>query len=205
MILVDTAFGSVPCLKGVRKRRYAAIVGVRCDGHQLLSAIYDEKTAKPLRQLPCVEILRRVWVQQYYQEAGVVQWRTTDNLPPNKQLIFSPYDPEARNRTKREMNWTGYTVHLTETCDSDKPHLITHVETTPATTGDVEMTGVIHQALADQDLLPGQHLVDTAYVDAQHLLSSQVDYDLDLVGPVPSDTRKASPSWSRFWSVLFSN
>jgi len=79
------------------------------------------------------------------------------------------------------MNWTGYTVHLTETCDSDKPHLITHVETTPATTGDVEMTGVIHQALADKDLLPGEHLVDTAYVDAQHLLSSQVDYDLDLV------------------------
>jgi transposase len=163
-------------------------IAIGCDGHQLLSAIYDEKTAKPLRQLPCVEILRRVWVQQYYQEAGVVQWRTTDNLPANKQLIFSPYDPEARNRTKREMNWTGYTVHLTETCDSDKPHLITHVETTPATTGDVEMTAVIHQALADKDLLPGQHLVDTAYVDAQHLLSSRVDYDLDLVGPVPSDT-----------------
>jgi hypothetical protein len=31
MILVDTAFGSVPFLKGVRKRRYAAIVEVRCD------------------------------------------------------------------------------------------------------------------------------------------------------------------------------
>jgi len=27
-------------------------------------------------------------------------------------------------------------VHLTETCDDDQPHLITHVETTPATTPD---------------------------------------------------------------------
>ncbi len=176
-------------LPQTKQQQQQLAIAIGCDGHQLLSAIYDEKTPKPLRQLPSVEILRRIWVQQYYQEAGVVQWRTTDNLPPYKQLIFSPYDPEARNRTKRDVNWTGYTVHLTETCDSDKPHLITHVETTPATTGDVEMTAVIHQALADKDLLPGQHLVDTAYVDAQHLLSSRVDYDLDLVGPVPSDTR----------------
>jgi transposase len=117
-----------------------------------------------------------------------VQWRTTDNLPPYKQLIFSPYDPQARNRTKRDVNWTGYSVHLTETCEEDKPHLITHVETTPAATGDVEMTQVIHQALADKDLLPGTHLVDTAYVDAQHLLTSQAEYQLDLVGRVPKDT-----------------
>ena len=150
------------------------------DGYQLLLAIYDEQTPKPLRQLPCVEILRRIWVQQYYLEAQVVQWLTPDSLPPNKQLIFSPYDPEARNRTKRDVNWTGYTVHLTETCDLDKPHLITHVETTPATTGDVEMTGVIHQALAAQDLLPREHLVDTAYVDAEHLLCSRVDILTEL-------------------------
>jgi hypothetical protein len=31
VILADTAFGSVAFLQGVRKRRYAAIVGVRCD------------------------------------------------------------------------------------------------------------------------------------------------------------------------------
>jgi transposase len=175
-------------LPPTKQEQQQLAITIGCDGHQLLSAIYDGKAPQPLQQLPCVEILRQVWVQQYYLDTGVVQWRTTDNLPPNKQLIFSPYDPEARNRTKRQMNWTGYTVHLTETCDSDKPHLITHVETTPATTGDVEMTAVIHQALADKDLLPGEHLVDTAYVDAEHLLCSRDEYDLDLVGPVPSDT-----------------
>lgn len=97
-------------------------------------------------------------------------------------------DPQARNRTKRDVNWTGYTVHLTETCDPQNPHLITHVETTPAATGDVEMTGIVHQALANKDLLPGQHLVDTAYVSAEHLLTSQREYAIDLVGRVPSDT-----------------
>jgi transposase len=42
-------------------------------------------------------------------------------------LIVSPDDVEARNRTKRETNWTGYVVHLTETCSQAKPHIITHV------------------------------------------------------------------------------
>jgi hypothetical protein len=31
IVLADTAFGSVDFLKGVRQRRYPAIVGVRCD------------------------------------------------------------------------------------------------------------------------------------------------------------------------------
>ncbi len=31
-------------------------------------------------------------------------------------------------------NWTGYKVHLTETCSENLPHVITQVETTPATT-----------------------------------------------------------------------
>ena len=52
------------------------------------------------------------------------------------------------------------------------------------------MTATIHQALADKDLLPEEHLVDTAYVDAELILSSQQDYQLDLVGPVPPN-----PSW----------
>ena len=30
-----------------------------------------------------------------------------------------PYDPEARYSTKREVEWVGYKVHLTETCEPD--------------------------------------------------------------------------------------
>jgi transposase len=43
---------------------------------------------------------------------------------------------------------------------------------------------VIHQSLADKHLLPQEHLVDTAYVDAQHLLTSETQLGIDLVGRV---------------------
>ncbi|MEG4104885.1 hypothetical protein [Microcoleus sp. S13_C5] len=98
---------------------------IGCDGHHLLSALYDPLSPEWLRQLKAVEILRCVWIQQYRWWGGKVYWGSADDLPPHKQLITSPYDIEARNRTKRDTNWTGYTVHLTETCDRDAPHLIT--------------------------------------------------------------------------------
>jgi len=55
-------------------------------------------------------------------------------MPPTEYVIHSPYDPEARFSQKRQTEWFGYKVHMTETCDEDQPHLITHVETTSATT-----------------------------------------------------------------------
>ena len=171
-----------------KTEQHSLALTIGCDGHQLLQALYDPSNPEWLRHLKAVEILRCVWVQQYEIQQGQVYWRPADNLPPNKQLIQSPYDIEARNRTKRQMNWTGYTLHLTETCDEDAPHLITHVETTPATTGDVEMTEIIHQALAEKNLLPNEHIVDTAYVDAQHLLTSQTELGIDIVGRVPGDS-----------------
>ena len=158
------------------------------DGHQLLSALDEEQTVEWLKQLPSVEILRQVWVQQYYLQAEKLSWRQETDLPPNKLLIVSPYDPEVRNRTKRDTNWTGYAVHLTETCDEDTPNLITHVETTPATTHDGAITDKIHQALAAKELLPAEHLMDTSYVDAQHLVNSHSDYGIELIGPVTPDS-----------------
>jgi transposase len=56
-----------------------------------------------------------------------------EDLPPARLLISSPYDPDARYGKKRNTEWTGYKVHLTETCDDDTPNLITDGTTTPAT------------------------------------------------------------------------
>jgi transposase len=154
------------------------------DGFHILAAIYGDQAPTWLREIPAVEVMRRVWIQQYYVQDDQIKWRDKKDLPPFKQLIVSPDDPEARNRTKRETNWTGYAVHLTETCEAEGPNLITHVETTPATTADVEVTGTIHEALADKELLPGEHLVDTAYTSADQLLDSRRNYDIDLIGPV---------------------
>jgi transposase len=126
----------------------------------------------------------QIWWQQYYMEEDQIWWRDEKHLPPFKQLIVSPDDIEARNRSKRQTNWSGYAVHLTETCAPDTPHLITNVETTPATSADVEVTDTIHQSLAAKDLLPEEHLVDTAYVSVDRLLTSQRDHNVDLIGPV---------------------
>ena len=111
-------------------------------------------------------------------------------MPSPAELIASPYDPEARYSTKREVEWVGYKVHLTETCEADTPHLIVNVETTPATTPDDHMVKRVHASLEPRDLLPTEHLVDKGYTDSQVLVESQRTYGVTLIGPVADD-----PSW----------
>ena len=72
-------------------------------------------------------------------------------------LIASPYDPEARYRTKRAVEWIGSKVHLTETCDPATPHLIVNVETTPATTPDDQMPATVHASLEPRGCSPPQN------------------------------------------------
>ena len=76
---------------------------------------------------------------------------------------------------------------MTETCDPDRPNLIVNIETTLATTGDVEMTEPSHAALAANDLLPSQQIVEAGYIDAALLVSSGPDYGVELCGPVHAD------------------
>lgn len=79
-------------------------------------------------------------------------------------------------------------VHLTETCAEELPHLITHVETTVATTYDGAMTETIHTALEAKDLLPEEHMVDSGYLDAEVLVSAEQHQQGTLIGPVAQDT-----------------
>jgi transposase len=158
------------------------------DGHRLLAAITAPDALPCLAQLPAVETLRQVWVQRYWLDADqVVRPRGPEESPPHGQLIQSPYDLEARNQTKRETNWTGFALHLTETCDDDLPHLIIHVDTTPASTADIDRLQPIQTALTAKDLKPTEHFVDTGYVSAEHLVTSHLD-DITLVGSVRPDT-----------------
>jgi transposase len=94
--------------------------------------------------------------------------------------------------------WTGYKVHFTETCEADEPHLIVEVTTTAATTADGEVLDELHARLAEHELLPGQHLVDTGYVDADVLVESQTRYQVDIVGPVPPDVSWQAKDAERF-------
>lgn len=102
-------------------------------------------------------------------------------------MIFSPFDTEARNRTKRDVNWTGYLVHLTETCADGEPHFITDVQTTSCSVGDNSMTAKIHQTLKTKGLLPKEHWFDAGYVDAELLASSPKEYGVDPICPAPRD------------------
>jgi transposase len=175
-------------LPATKEERQHLAITIGRDGFQLLTAVQAPTAPGGLRERPALEVLRRVWIQQYDAPAPEVRWRTAEDLPPHARLICSPYDVDARDATKRETHWTGYKVHLTETCDAERPHLITNVETTPATTTDVEMTPVIHTHLAAQGLLPHEHLLDTGYIDAAHLVTSRLTHAVELVGPVLPDT-----------------
>jgi transposase len=101
-----------------------------------------------------------------------------------QRLITGGYDPDARYGNKRSITWTGYKVHLTETCDRNEVHLITNVETTQAHFSDTDQTEPIHQSLKQKNLLPFEHIVDAGYVDATLLVTSHKQYDVVLVGPV---------------------
>jgi transposase len=171
-----------------KEARHARAEVIGADGDVLLSAVYDPQAPAWLREVPAVETLRRAWVQQFYIEAGRVRWRTEpEGLPPSRLFISSPYDTEARYARKHTTSWVGYKVHVTETCDDDSPHLITHVETAAGPVADGEATPQIHQALDSKALLPDKHIVDTGYLDADLLVRSKLDHEVELRGPTRAD------------------
>jgi transposase len=167
--------------------RQALALTIGRDGDQLYAHLAQDLATAVLCAAPAVEALRQIWLQNYYRQDGEVRWRTADQLPPAAVLLQSPYDLETHYSTKGEMHWTGYKVHLTETCAPEAPHIITHVETTLANVRDFEILETVHRALAVQHLLPAVHLVDAAYPTATLLLTSSTEYGLRLVARVSPD------------------
>ena len=78
-------------------------------------------------------------------------------------------------------------VHFSETCEADAPHLIVEVTPTSATMADGDIVEELHARLDEQQMLPDQHLMDMGYVDAEVLAESQARYQVDIVGPVMKD------------------
>ncbi|MDQ0938409.1 hypothetical protein [Streptomyces sp. V1I1] len=163
------------------RTEYALTIG--SDGFALLTAVYSQDAPGWLRELAAVDVLRRIWVQHYSVQDGEVLWRQDKRLPPAGADPLPFFDPEDRASVKRGPRWTGYKVHLTETCEPDAPHVITHVATTESTTTDVEATADVHVRLDERGLLPDMHLVDTGYTSADLLVSAQRDFGLELLGP----------------------
>ena len=178
------------------REAYAHTVGE--DGFMLLDALDTPEAPEGLRKLPSIEALRQTW-QRHYERTPCapaspgasptrrVRFKASRDLPPAAEGIESPYDVEARYRHKRDTQWTGYMVHISETCDPTAPHLLTHVHTTPATVHEAQCTEPIQQALVDKDVPPQDHLVDAAYISAELLVKSREDHGIVLRGPTRPD------------------
>ena len=175
------------------REAYARTVGE--DGFALLDRLDQPETPEGLRSLPKVAILRQVWARHFVREDGAppggsVRLRAKEDPPPEAEPVELPYDTEARFRTRSGTSWTGYVVHLSESCEDDGAHLITHAMTTVATVHEARCTAMIHQALLAKGLVPAEHLVDAAYVDAELLVGSREELGIELLGPP-----RPNPSW----------
>jgi transposase len=192
-------------LPAAKPARYALAEQIGADGMQVLEQVYAAHRSAELLALPAVQILRQVWLQQFYASADdqPIRWRLADDLPPAPLLISSPYDPDARYGKKRSTEWTGYKVHLTEACDDDTPHLITDVLTTPATTSDYDVLPTIQQQLVERHLSPDEQIVDLGYTTADHILTSQTEYGINLIGPVADDHSWQAQAGAGFAAARF--
>ena len=176
-------------------------------GFSILQTLGQNEDLEWLGELEGVEVLRQVWLQQFWLDDGTVRLGKTEPMPLPGGRIHSPYDPQARYATKREIHWLGYKVHLTESCgDKNYPNLITQVHTTAATAPDVKATTVIEQSLAERGgVTPAQHIVDAGYMSSELLLESQRKYQskLELVGPLRVDASWQSRSGSGYENEHF--
>jgi len=183
-------------------KRDAFVGQVGADGFCLLDALAGADTPAEAATLPVVETLRRVWARHFERVAdgkdGGARLRPVQGRGPGDR-VESPYDTEARFRAKAGTNWTGYMVHFTETCDEGAPRLVVHADTTPANVHEAPRTAPIHAALATKGLAPSEHLVDSAYISADHLIAAREQHGIDLVGP-----SRRNLSWQRLAEGAFS-
>jgi transposase len=174
-------------MQGTEARK-AYLERVGRDGIELLTNVYHSDSPSYLAELGAIEILRRVWLHQFWTDNGMLRYREAKDLAPARLRVNSPYDPDAQYVNKRSLIWTGHKVFVTESCDEDSPPLITHVETTGASLSEIHQTKIAHQSLQKKQLLPKEHLVDTGFIDAELITKSQKDSDIELIGPVRQAT-----------------
>ncbi len=189
------------------------------DGHALLAAIYDRRSPGWLAELPAVQTLRVVLLQNYTVTVDargreVVRRREKasqggDGLPPGHLRIASPYDIDTRWSVKRDMFWNGFKLHVTETCTGEpcdnraRPNLITNVATTEGTVPDAAALEPVHARLADRGLGPAEHYVDSGYASADNIVAAKSDYGIALITPVLLDNSAQARAGAGFAAANF--
>lgn len=170
--------------KKEERTAYAQQVGE--DGDYLLNCLADSAIAAEGQALPTVQSLVTLWEYHYKrtdeEDGPNLRWKSNKEMTKKKPTIESPYDTEVRYRRRCGTTWVGYIAHLSETCDDDSCHLITHVVTTDASGHEAQSIEGIHDALIAKQLRPDEHYVDAAYVDAILLASAEAQ-GIETVGP----------------------
>ena len=88
-----------------KARRAELAVQYGRDGYHLLRQVHGPGAPGWLRDLPAVQALRAIWVQQYYrvidEDGEKVIWRGAEQgLPPGRSRLVSPYDSGRALRPK---------------------------------------------------------------------------------------------------------
>lgn len=189
------------------------------DGFALLEAVYDPRSEHWLRELPAVQTLRTVLLQNYTRTADrngrLVTARREKaedggaGLAPGHLRIASPYDTETRWSTKRDTFWNGYKLHVSESCTNapedarTAPNLITNVATTASTVPDTKALDGIHQQLQHRNLLPSEHYLDSGYPSADLIVKSRQTYGIALITPVLLDQSRQARENAGFQADAF--
>ena len=188
------------------------------DGHALVAACYEDSAPAWARDLQAVQVLRTVLLQNFlvtHDTRGreVISRREhglETGLPPGHMRIESPYDTQARWSQKGDLTWTGYKLHVTETCDGPPacgcppdpaaarpgrcphdvlPNLITHVATTDATVPDTVMAVPVSTALAAKGLAPARHYADSGYASPRNMAAAAL-LGITLITPLLANTSR---------------
>lgn len=80
---------------------------IGADGMRLLQVVTAPDAPGLLRSLPQVEILRKIWIQQFHLVEGEVHRRDPKDRPPGTKRLVTPYDSETRTGSKRDLDWDG--------------------------------------------------------------------------------------------------
>src|SRR5271166_3693261 len=182
-------------------RRDELAVAYAKDGYALLEAVYDRSSPAWLRELPAVDVLRRVLLQNYTRTITgdgreVIRRREKepegDGLPHGHTRIASPYDTDARWGVKRDTFWLGYKLHITETCDDPPPCTCRPgpAAQQPPGGGRDHDQGCAQACFPNliTNLAPGRHYLDSGYLSAALVVSALTTWGIALTGPLLADT-----------------
>lgn len=176
----------------------ARLAQAGADAAALLHRVHTARPERPGRPTPPstagqMEALRQIMVQNFVTDGrGRLRARQTkDGQPPARLRIESPYETQARWARRGNTRWTGYLVHVTETCNDTGTNIITDVAT-DLPRGDVTALPGIHTRLKRRRLLPRQHLVDGGYTSVAQMDAAARSHRVQIIGPV-----KSGNSWQR--------